>query len=490
MSLKRAEEITRTGALVWKCIRAAALLCIPVASAPAQSGCSGPWQTIGSNVSVTFTQVTRENWTWCLRNDALRRLVYLKFGYTDTKGDHEDLLPYGLDQGKAIGGWAAYMSSGRPSRMWIIEIKFKGDDEAKAAAKAARESLDEYRDLAQRALDQGNRFRSDATFNRVVSRARANVVRFEQRFGMSVSVDRAEAFYQDLQRDVAAAKTELEAALEAEPRSNAEASTPQSTRGGDRPRSTSPTGSSGGGGGTTAPQITAEDAEAVAEFIGMVFSGFDPDQGEGPYRGETRFRWSHEEMRNSLKTGTGTSPELKGQSAAIEYASLSWFGSPSASFRPAFEWGLGAEWRQWKAPSTGNLRWLTTIGGDFHSVFWMQFVGVGGIASYESGQAQVRQGTPQDFQGLLFGPMVTLASNRTPGFRPSIVAYSLSGTRTSGSGSATNSATVKRTGVIGELNLGVYFVRAELRSQKEIMPLVSKTFDQQLSLGGGLRMIR
>ena len=109
-----------------------AMLCSTPAITFAQNSvCTGPWEEIGnSGVSVHFKQVGTSNnprayWTWCFRNSNNRRLDYMTFAYTDSEGEHSDILPVRLEPGKEIGGWAAFMSTGRPTRLWIKEIKWK-----------------------------------------------------------------------------------------------------------------------------------------------------------------------------------------------------------------------------------------------------------------------------------------------------------------------------------------------------------------------------
>lgn len=109
----------------------AALCASPAVAFAQHSVCTGPWQEIGnSGVSVHFTQVgtsnnARANWTWCFRNSRNRRLDYMTFAYMDSDGEHSDILPFRLEPGKEVGGWAAFMSTGRPTRLWIKEIRWQ-----------------------------------------------------------------------------------------------------------------------------------------------------------------------------------------------------------------------------------------------------------------------------------------------------------------------------------------------------------------------------
>ena len=110
------------------------LLTLPSLAMSQNRVCGGTFEPIGdSGVSVHFEHVVNSNnprayWTWCFRNDNARRLEYMTYAYTDADGEHSDILPGALAPGKYIGGWAAFMSTGRPRRLWIKEIKWQGTD--------------------------------------------------------------------------------------------------------------------------------------------------------------------------------------------------------------------------------------------------------------------------------------------------------------------------------------------------------------------------
>src|SRR5689334_21354338 len=73
------------------------------------------WEYIGNGVSVSFTQVTRDTWTWKFRNDEGATIRYMEFNYIDSQGTHPDILPVDVKPGAAFGGWAAFTSSTRPT---------------------------------------------------------------------------------------------------------------------------------------------------------------------------------------------------------------------------------------------------------------------------------------------------------------------------------------------------------------------------------------
>ncbi len=85
-----------------------------------------PWQRFngGAPVSVSFTQVNRDTWTWKFRNDGARPIVLLKFQYTDRDGTHADILPGDLQPGQVFGGWAAFTASSSPT-IRLTQINYR-----------------------------------------------------------------------------------------------------------------------------------------------------------------------------------------------------------------------------------------------------------------------------------------------------------------------------------------------------------------------------
>lgn len=80
----------------------------------------GPWSDLGSFVSVSYSQVNGNTWTWKFRNDGSSTITYMEFKYTDSLGVHQgglNVLPFDLKPGQAFGGWTAFASTGssRPS---------------------------------------------------------------------------------------------------------------------------------------------------------------------------------------------------------------------------------------------------------------------------------------------------------------------------------------------------------------------------------------
>lgn len=96
--------------------------------------CTAPWSSLGSNVYVHFKAVgdassPRATWTWCFINKADRKITYFEFGYSDLEGEHVDVLPGILKPDGSFGGWAAFTSTGRPTRMWIRKLTYAGEQE-------------------------------------------------------------------------------------------------------------------------------------------------------------------------------------------------------------------------------------------------------------------------------------------------------------------------------------------------------------------------
>lgn len=106
---------------------ATALFVLPTAVAPPSSA-EENWSTwrsfVGENVSVSFSQVNRETWTWKFRNDGGTAITYMAFQYADKDGSHNDVLPFTLQPGQAFGGWAAFTASSNPT-IRIVKITRK-----------------------------------------------------------------------------------------------------------------------------------------------------------------------------------------------------------------------------------------------------------------------------------------------------------------------------------------------------------------------------
>jgi hypothetical protein len=80
------------------------------------------WSSMGDDVSLSYTQLTKETWTWRFRNDGSTAITFMTFTYTDANGEHPDVLPGSLQPGEVYGGWGAYAASS-PAIIVIKEIK-------------------------------------------------------------------------------------------------------------------------------------------------------------------------------------------------------------------------------------------------------------------------------------------------------------------------------------------------------------------------------
>lgn len=102
-----------------------AMLSISTLQAGAWSGDWSSWEYVSNQVSVSYSQVQRDTWTWKFRNEsATTTITYLSFKYWDKDGEHSDVLPGSLRPGEAFGGWAAFTASSRPTIV-IKEIERK-----------------------------------------------------------------------------------------------------------------------------------------------------------------------------------------------------------------------------------------------------------------------------------------------------------------------------------------------------------------------------
>jgi hypothetical protein len=94
-------------------------LALPIllVSALAFAGNWSMWQSFSNNagVSVSFSDVDSETYTWRFRNDGERTITFLSFEYTDKDGTHSDVLPGDLAPHAIFGGWAAFTASSRPT---------------------------------------------------------------------------------------------------------------------------------------------------------------------------------------------------------------------------------------------------------------------------------------------------------------------------------------------------------------------------------------
>jgi hypothetical protein len=74
------------------------------------------WEYLTDEVSVSFLQVQGDTWTWRFRNDSdVTTITYLSFKYTDSEGEHGDVLPGSLSPRSVFGGWAAFTASSEPT---------------------------------------------------------------------------------------------------------------------------------------------------------------------------------------------------------------------------------------------------------------------------------------------------------------------------------------------------------------------------------------
>ena len=91
----------------------------------ADEGRWSSWRGFDSElVSVSFSQVERDTWTWKFRNDGGQTITYMKFQYTDKDGSHSDVLPVDLKPHAVHGGWASFTASSNPT-IRILELKRK-----------------------------------------------------------------------------------------------------------------------------------------------------------------------------------------------------------------------------------------------------------------------------------------------------------------------------------------------------------------------------
>jgi len=84
---------------------------------------------IGNNVSVSFTPVDGNTYTWKFRNDGSNTIRYMQFTYSYVEANtgvyktDTDVLPGTLRPGEVFGGWAAFTAqSHQPPVIRITKI--------------------------------------------------------------------------------------------------------------------------------------------------------------------------------------------------------------------------------------------------------------------------------------------------------------------------------------------------------------------------------
>jgi hypothetical protein len=83
------------------------------------------WSSIGDDVSLSYTQLTKETWTWRFRNDGSTAITFMTFTYTDADGEHPGVLPGSLEPGMVDpGSDSSKETSGlwRPPAVKVISI--------------------------------------------------------------------------------------------------------------------------------------------------------------------------------------------------------------------------------------------------------------------------------------------------------------------------------------------------------------------------------
>lgn len=76
----------------------------------------GPYSYLSNEVSVSYAQISRDTWTWkFLNNSNTTTVTSMTFQYTDTKGQHQGVLPGSLKPRASSGGVSAFTASSRPT---------------------------------------------------------------------------------------------------------------------------------------------------------------------------------------------------------------------------------------------------------------------------------------------------------------------------------------------------------------------------------------
>jgi hypothetical protein len=482
----------------------------------------GPWQSMGSNISIRFVQRAREKsnaaagiWTWQFRNDDSRKITSLEFGYTDIEGDHHDILPSPLAAGKAFGDWTAFEARTRPSRVWITKLEYAGQKEAKEAGVETREALDAYR----AAVDRAERYRSaNPSASAALQKARSNVEAFERRFGTPMSEDRVPEIEAQLRTDIALATTDLESAVQAVERESSTTQQGTATRG---------TGVSGGGvssagttsatgGSTASPNLTPEEVDGLALLLQAPFVMANPKYfAQGAFTGEASVGVNYEQ-RNGVAFGERNSSNIAtngfrfpfGTSYAGSMSRIFWSGADSVPTirrvgvelsvdggQSSVNWNdqgyLGHYSIRSNHATAGGTLWLGPIGAGF--VYSREYINAKSDSLHSnSGLSSVSD----KYVRSLSGPTLALANNDYPGLRIAVRGYYLhsNSTGNSPSGSWSSATIIPQsqsnivTGVEAELGIGAYFLRATQRWEQFALTAIAERFEQERTFSAGLRM--
>jgi hypothetical protein len=177
---------------------------------------------------------------------------------------------------------------------------------------------------------------------------------------------------------------------------------------------------------------------------------------------------------------------LTGWGVNAEFDRIGWLGEGDTPFRPGVEYNLGAAFRRVDVVPLTSPDKPQVEGWDASSrlALWAGFVSVGVMGQYESITSGIENDTTKANQRrLLYGPTIGIANNGNAGFRVSATGYLM---RRQGSAGGAGSERVR--GISAELALGLYFARADLRSMQFDVPVLGRSFNHQISLGGGFRV--
>jgi hypothetical protein len=352
----------------------------------------------------------------------------------------------------------------------------------------ARTALNSYRNDVDRAIATYNASdQTDRALQAAVTEGRNNVSLFEARYASRKDASIAPALYAQLESDVRTAASLLLAAFDnyesARSKAAPSASSAPASRGGTSGAATEP-----------GSQLSPDEIELLGYAAMVVFHGWTPSTfGTSQYAGALEVGWSHE-----AATTLGRSDSFPGQSVNGRYSHVWWNGTADTPTSPGFELGLGGGYDQlrFNEGATGNRPKMSMSEGDARLSLWLGFLGVGAMGRYENvhSTGYSTRGIANDGVSTRFlvGPVLSVANNNYSGLRFLAEGFYLSGTTNTRSSfqwaSPTPSSSRVVKGAVGELGLGIYYLRAEARWQQMLVQPLNSSFTRTMLLGAGLRV--
>ena len=440
-------------------------------------------------------------------------------------GFEDHLPPLASHHGEMSGLWFTPCAQGVVPRTIALtgfkvvdpaaEQRAETMNQAKEASQSTARALDGLHELYESARREHG---ADPAYARALRNAHDDITRLDQRYARPVDASSAAAYYAQLEQDITSSRSTLESALSAASLSSRDART-KSDAGSSGARTGESSGNSGGSGaGSTTsspapevPQLTHEEQEALAEMMGGLFSlpvaAADPKLfGAGKYSGEINGRWGQDQMSGRAWEQSAMQ-DVRGTTWSGSANKIFWMGGDARSmlWRPGLELAIGGgqTTSSWADRGYYGKASLTNAFGSGRATLWFGFLGFGYMYSEEHIDA-VMDSVPQPNRTMArvagkytrkaYGPVVSIANNNSMGIRGKLEGYYLQATDSTirqdqwaqGARMPVSTSRAVR-GVIAEVGLGAYFLRAEQRYEQLALYSIGERFDSRLMLSAGAR---